>query len=128
MAGSEKLDRGRGNLDGIDPTAYDGLAGLEAMAPGLRDSLVEFAFGDIYLRPGLDLKTRELSIVCALAGMGGVQPQLTGHLVYALQLGWTAEELREALIQIVPIAGFPRAVNGLLALADAEAALASREA
>lgn len=117
---TDKLQAGLETLASIDPNAFDGMkAGLDALAPGLAESIVEFGFGDIARRPGLDLRQRELVSVTALAAMGGLQPQLTAHLVYALRLGWTPEELREALIQIAPLAGVPRTINGLAALAEA---------
>lgn len=120
---SAKFERGLETLGTIDPKAADGLqAGLEPLAPGLAETIIEFGFGDISSRPGLDLRERELATVAALAAMGGLQPQLTAHLVYALRLGWTPEELREALVQLAPITGFPRVINGLAALADARAA------
>lgn len=117
---TDKLQAGLETLASIDPNAFAGMkAGLDALAPGLAETIVESGFGDIARRPGLDLRQRELVSVTALAAMGGLQPQLTAHLVYALRLGWTPEELREALIQIAPLAGFPRAINGLAALAEA---------
>jgi 4-carboxymuconolactone decarboxylase len=121
----DRLQRGLDTLAQIDPGAYEALRGaLEGGAPGLADAIVAFGFGDVASRPGLDLKHRELVSVVAAAALGGAQPQLTAHLVYALKLGWTAEELREALIQTAPILGMPRALNGLAALADAVAAVA----
>lgn len=117
---TDKLQAGIDALASIDPNAFAGMkAGLDALAPGLAETIVESGFGDIAQRPGLDLRQRELVSVTALAAMGGLQPQLTAHLVYALRLGWTPDELREALIQIAPLAGFPRAINGLAALAEA---------
>lgn len=117
---TDKLQAGIDTLASIDPNAFAGMkAGLDPIAPGLAETIVESGFGDIAQRPGLDLRQRELVSVTALAAMGGLQPQLTAHLVYALRLGWTPDELREALIQIAPLAGFPRAINGLAALAEA---------
>lgn len=117
---TDKLQAGLETLASIDPNAFAGMkAGLDQLAPGLAETIVESGFGDIARRAGLDLRQRELVSVTALAAMGGLQPQLTAHLVYALRLGWTPEELREALIQIAPLAGFPRAINGLAALAEA---------
>lgn len=121
---SDKLQAGIETLASIDPNAYANMkAGLDQLAPGLAETIVESGFGDIARRPGLDLRQRELVSVIALASQGGLQPQLTAHLVYALRLGWTPEELREALIQIAPLAGFPRVINALIALAEARAAV-----
>lgn len=92
------------------------LEGLKAIAPDLADHVVEFAYGDIHSRPGLDLKTRELVTVAALAAGGAPEDQLAGHLATALDLGWSAEQLTEALMQLSVSVGFPAAMNGLAAL------------
>lgn len=126
MPKSEKWALGVSILESIDPTAYSGLQGLESRAPGLADSIVEFAFGDIANRGEVDLKTRELVTVSALLGMGGVQPQLASHIVYALRLGWTEVEIQEAIIHTAPVLGIPKAINGLAALTDAMATLEKR--
>lgn len=120
----DRFTRGQALLAEIDPGAWDGLQGaLEDIAPGLARTIVEFGFGDVYSREGLDVRTRELATVCVLAGVGSAQPQLQGHLLYALKLGWTREQLAEAMVQAAPFAGIPAAINGLVALRGALAAL-----
>jgi 4-carboxymuconolactone decarboxylase len=49
---------------------------LQDIAPDLACHIIEFAFGDIYSRPGLDLKSRKIATVAALTALGNVQPQL----------------------------------------------------
>jgi len=49
---------------------------VRAISPDFARYLVEFPFGDIYSRPGLDLKSRELAVVAALKAMGNVDTQL----------------------------------------------------
>jgi 4-carboxymuconolactone decarboxylase len=46
-----------------------------------------------------------------LTAMGGRDPQVRYHLGAALHVGVTAEELEELIIQTVPFAGFPTAIN-----------------
>lgn len=53
---------------------------LKEISPALADAIVEFAFGDIHDRPGLDLKTRELVIVSALAAQSGLETELRSHI------------------------------------------------
>jgi 4-carboxymuconolactone decarboxylase len=93
----------------------DGQAGEEVVAPlgDLRRYIVEFAFGDIYSRGGLTLRERELATVAMLTAMGGREPQLRVHLGAALNVGLTAEELEEVIIQTVLYAGIPTAINAL---------------
>ncbi|MCD7983264.1 MAG: carboxymuconolactone decarboxylase family protein [Desulfovibrio sp.] len=102
----------------------DGKGG-EAMVESLRDIapdfaryLVEFPFGDIYARPGLDLKNREIATVAALTALGNAGPQLRVHIAAALHVGCTREEIVEVIMQMAVYAGFPAALNGLFAARD----------
>jgi len=77
--------------------------------------MIEFPFGDIYTRPQLDLKSREIAVVAALTALGNAQPQLKVHLHGALNVGCTRDEVVETIMQMAVYAGFPAALNGLLA-------------
>ena len=93
----------------------DGKAGAEVVGPlgDLGRFIVEFAFGDVYSREGLNLRDRELATVAMLAAMGGREPQLKVHIGAALNVGLTEEEIEETIIQTVPYAGFPTAINAM---------------
>ncbi|MGF1472488.1 MAG: carboxymuconolactone decarboxylase family protein [Rubrobacteraceae bacterium] len=93
----------------------DGKAGEEIVAPlgDLGRYIVEFAFGDVYSREGLSLRDRELATVAALTAMGGREPQLEVHIGAALNVGLTGREIEETIIQTVPYAGFPTAINAM---------------
>ncbi|HEY9626424.1 MAG TPA: carboxymuconolactone decarboxylase family protein [Coleofasciculaceae cyanobacterium] len=88
---------------------------LKNIAPDLARYIIEFAFGDIYSRSGLDLKSREIATVAALTAMGNAQPQLKVHIHGALNVGCTRKELVEVIIQMAVYAGFPAALNGIFA-------------
>jgi 4-carboxymuconolactone decarboxylase len=88
---------------------------LSDIAPDFAKYLVEFPFGDIYSRPGLDLRTRELATVAALTALGNAAPQLRVHLHGALNVGCTRNEIVETIMQMAVYAGFPAALNGLFA-------------
>lgn len=88
---------------------------LKAIAPDLGRYIIEFAFGDIYARPGLDLKSREIATVAALTALGNAQPQLKVHIHGALNVGCTREEVVEVILQMAVYAGFPAALNGITA-------------
>ena len=112
-----RFNRGLQTLQAIDPQqTVRILSEVSGIAPDFAAYLVEYAFGDIGSRPGLDLKQRELVAVAALAAMGTAAPQLKARLHGALRVGWTQEELVEALMQISVHAGFPAAINALVAL------------
>jgi 4-carboxymuconolactone decarboxylase len=84
---------------------------LEAFHPDLMRYPIEFAFGDVLSRPGLDHKTREL-ITLALAIGGGVEREVKSHTRGFLNHGGTKKELVELLIQIAVYSGFPRMIAG----------------
>jgi 4-carboxymuconolactone decarboxylase len=88
---------------------------LKDIAPDLARYIIEFPFGDIYSRSGLDLKSREIATVAALTAMGNAQPQLKVHIHGALNVGCTCEEVVEVIIQMAVYAGFPAALNGIFA-------------
>ncbi len=90
------------------------LGPLEEIAPDLKNMVRDFAFGEIYARPGLALKSRQMVTVAALAAMHNAPLELKAHLFGALKLGWKKEELVEALMQIAIYAGFPAAVGALM--------------
>lgn len=91
------------------------IASLAHLAPDLGRFIIEFGFGDVYTRPGLDLVQRELITVAALAAMGTAMPQLKVHVHGLLNVGGTRDQLVEALIHVAAYAGFPAAINALLA-------------
>ncbi len=86
---------------------------LEGIAPDFARYLIEFPFGDIHCRPGLDLKSREIAAVAALTALGYAAPQLKFHINGALNVGCTRQEIVEVIMQMVVYAGFPAALNGL---------------
>jgi len=88
---------------------------LADIAPDLGRYIVEFPFGDVYARPGLDLRSREIATVASLVTLGNAVPQLEVHLHAALNVGCTPRELVEVIIQMAVYAGFPAALNGMAA-------------
>jgi 4-carboxymuconolactone decarboxylase len=78
---------------------------------------IDHVWGGLWNRPGLELKYRSLVVVAALAAIHRPH-ELEIHLRGALNLGWTPDELREALLQIGGYAGFPAALDGLRVLTD----------
>ncbi|HCG9184728.1 TPA: carboxymuconolactone decarboxylase family protein [Vibrio parahaemolyticus] len=91
---------------------------LNAICPDLAKFTIEYPFGDIYTREGLDLKSREIATVSALTAMGNCTPQLKVHLHAALNVGCTEEEIKEVIIQMSVYAGFPAALNGMFAFKE----------
>jgi len=85
---------------------------LADIAPDLRKMIIEFAYGDVYSRPGLDAKSRALVVLTAVVTQGAA-PQTKTHITRGLHAGLTPTEIVEALLQLVPYIGFPRVQNAL---------------
>lgn len=81
------------------------------------DLIMEFVFADIYTREGITLKERQITTLAVQAALGLV-PQMKIHMGIALNLGMTAQEIEEILIQTAVYAGFPAAMNGYKALQE----------
>lgn len=86
---------------------------LEDTAPHLADYIVESIFGDMFSRPGLDLKTRELAVVAALTAMGNAPAQLRAHIQGALRAGCTRQQIIEVIVQTSAYGGIPVGINAL---------------
>lgn len=122
---TSRLERGKRALAEIDGAAgHKVIAALADIAPDFADYVLEFPFGDIYSRPGLDLRAREIATIAALAAMGNAAPQLKVHIEAGLNVGLSREEITEILMQMAVYAGFPAALNGLFA---AKEVFASRD-
>jgi 4-carboxymuconolactone decarboxylase len=102
------------------------VAALADIAPDFATYLLEFPFGDIYSRPGLSLRDREIATIAALAAMGNARPQLQVHIEAGLNVGLSREEIVEILMQMAVYAGFPAALNGLFAAKEVFAGRAVR--
>jgi 4-carboxymuconolactone decarboxylase len=84
----------------------------------LGDWVVDFAFGDVHTRPGLDARERELIIVAVLTTLGSSDPQVRAHIraLRAIDVPWN--EIEETILQTAPYAGVPRAINAMKVLRD----------
>lgn len=121
-----RLERGKRALADIDGEAgHKVVAALADIAPDFATYVFEFPFGDIYSRPGLGLREREIATIAALAAMGNAAPQLKVHIEAGLNVGLTHGEITEILMQMAVYAGFPAALNGLFAAKEVFAARAS---
>jgi len=124
---SPRYDKGKAVLETINPGTTQRVEDmLRDIAPDMARFIVEFPYGDIYSRPGLDLKTRELITIAALTVLGHAGPQLRSHIQNSLAAGCTREEILEVMIQMAVYGGFPSAINALLRARDVFKELDSR--
>jgi 4-carboxymuconolactone decarboxylase len=119
----EATRRGRGLARlaelGDEPGGEDFLARMGTLG----DWVVDFAFGDVHSRPGLDARERELIILAVLTTLGSSDPQVSAHIraLRAIDVPWN--EIEETILQTAPYAGVPRAINAMKVLrAEQEAA------
>lgn len=111
---NQRYINGLAKLNEIDGAAGQNvISSLDDICPDLAKYIIEYPFGDIYQRDGLDLKTRELATVAALTALGNCQPQLNVHINGALNVGCTPNEVTEIILQMSVYAGFPAALNGM---------------
>jgi 4-carboxymuconolactone decarboxylase len=109
-----RYDRGLATMQTLfGPGIVSALKSLQAASPDLTRCLVEFPFGDIYTRPGLDLKTREMLTIAALTVLGYPQAELKDHIRGALNVGCTRDQILEILLQMAVYAGFPAALEAV---------------
>lgn len=111
-----RFERGTRALSEIDGEAGERVvSSLEDIAPDFGRYIIEFPFGDIYSRPGLDLRAGEIATIAALTAMGNATPQLKVHIEGGLNVGLSRTEIIEIIMQMAVYAGFPAALNGLFA-------------
>ncbi|MFE6747103.1 carboxymuconolactone decarboxylase family protein [Kitasatospora purpeofusca] len=108
----ERFDRGLAVLSAVDGEAgqrvIDSLADVH---PELAHQIVAWGFGEIYSRPGLQPRDRQLVTLGMLTALGGCEPQLEVHLNAALNVGLTPAEITEVLLHTTGYCGFPKALN-----------------
>lgn len=83
------------------------------VAPDFVRTAVGFTYGDIFARPGLDLRVREMAAIAAFAALGRSTLQLRQHVEAALHVGWSKEEVIEVLIQTAAHAGVAMAIDAI---------------
>lgn len=131
-AGAQTLEERRERGDAVVRRLNDGQpqSTLETMReefPFLAEATEAYALGDVWSRPGLDDRTRQLAAVAAFAAMGETG-FMTIHARYALNIGVTEDELKEIVYMITVPAGFPRAIAASQALSEVFAEHRSSEA
>ena len=102
-----------------EATRNAALPGVEKLAPGFTDWIVTALFGGTYQRPALTLRDRQIVNLAALTALGGVEPQLVGHVKTSERIGMSREEIVEVFVHLAPYVGVPKALAGLRAAAAA---------
>ncbi|MCB2413262.1 carboxymuconolactone decarboxylase family protein [Demequina sp. TTPB684] len=113
---AERFAHGMSVLDAVDGEAgANVIASLEGVAPELAHQIVAWGFGEIYSRPGLAPRDRQLVTLGMLTALGGCEPQLRVHVGAALNVGLSPGQIVEALLHSSVYCGFPRTLNAVFA-------------
>lgn len=111
-ASRERREHGLAVLSRIDGAAGTSVIdSLADISPALGHHVAAYAFGDIYDRPGLDPRSRQLVTIGVLTALGRCEPQLKVHIGAARNVGLTRAEIVEAILHASVYCGFPRALN-----------------
>lgn len=89
----------------------------------MQEFITAHAWGNVWQRPGLELKTRSLITVAMLTAQGK-QQELKAHVRGAIRNGATPEELREVMLHATVYCGFPTAVEAFRSLTEVVESLA----
>jgi 4-carboxymuconolactone decarboxylase len=103
----DRYERGRERMREIH--GERSLETVEALGE-LGRFVIETAYGDVYSRPDLSVRDRQIATVAVLVALGR-SSQLPVHLRSSLKAGLSADELREIILQTAVLAGFPQAMN-----------------
>jgi 4-carboxymuconolactone decarboxylase len=110
----EKRKIGIKNINKLVPNGeVSVINGLGSIAPDMAGYVLDFIFGDLYAREGIDIKTKQTITITTLAVLGNAKPQLAYHIKAALNLGFQRKEVVDILTHISGYAGFPAALNGI---------------
>lgn len=102
-----------------DRQTQEAVRGLDELAPGFGDWIVTSLFGGTYQRDGLSVRDRQLINLAALATLGDVDPQLSGHVRTSLRVGLSRQQIVEVFVHLAPYIGVPRALAALRVVAAA---------
>jgi 4-carboxymuconolactone decarboxylase len=115
MMSATRYERGFERLNAVVGSAgVKVVEALKQVSPDMARYTIEFSYGDLYSRTGLDDRSRQIAAVAALTVQGHCAPQLAVHINGALNVGCTPQEITEIILQMVLYAGFPVATNAML--------------
>jgi 4-carboxymuconolactone decarboxylase len=109
----ERFERGVEAIDKLGGGYEAIFSAMGDIAPDLGRFVAEFAFGDLYSRPGLEPPQRQLLTIASLVALGDCQPQLRFHIKGALNVGVEPNTIVETLLHCLAFVGFPRTVNAV---------------
>ncbi len=111
---NERYERGLNSLRTLDAEGSAAVQkSLQDISPDMGRFIIEFAYGDVFSRPGLDPKSRQVATIAALTALGNAEPQLKFHIGGALNVGVTPQEIIEVIYVATIFSGFPAGLNAI---------------
>lgn len=101
-------------------------ANADDFSAPLQEFVTRNAWGTVWNREGLDLKTRSMITLSMLTALGRSH-EIKGHVRGALNNGVTTEEIREVLLHATVYCGVPLAIDAFRAAQEVLAELAAQE-
>ena len=109
----ERYQRGSDVLHEIHgQSIFDLVDDLQDISPEMGYQVVAWAYGEMYSRPNLSHRDRQLVTLGMLTSQGGEESELRAHIPLALEVGVTPDEIIEVFLHSIAYCGFPRAING----------------
>jgi 4-carboxymuconolactone decarboxylase len=94
------------------------VAEMRDVCPAFSDMTIDWAFGGVMARPGLDLLTRQFVLIASCVTLGHAAPQLRAHVEAALKIGATKQQIVEVMLQLTFYAGGPAVRNSIMSVRD----------
>lgn len=114
----ERLRLGREMLETLRPGMAEQVRGrFNGPSQDFGDLVTEFVFGEIWQRPGLDMRTKEIAVLSALIATR-LTHELTVHLPIAVNLGLTRAEILDLVNHLALYIGFPAAAESMQVIRD----------
>ncbi|MBE1608300.1 carboxymuconolactone decarboxylase family protein [Actinopolymorpha pittospori] len=111
----DRFEHGLEVLSRIDgESGHRVVESLNDISPELGHQIVAWAFGDMYDRPALPPRDRQLVTLGMLTALGGCEVELDVHINASLNVGLSPEEVVEALLHAAVHCGIPRSLNATL--------------
>lgn len=104
--GLEEIARIGGGLD-------EAVRQLGQVSPDFAQAFVDFAFGEVHARPGLEPKLREIAAMSALLTQGNAQPQLRQRIHGLLNAGGSPREVTELILHAMIFLGWSMVIDGV---------------
>ena len=90
---------------------------INEIAPAHARAILEYCFGQMWDRPHLDMKTRELIVIAACAAQD-LAGEVKLHTRGALNRGATKDEVIDTILNCTPYIGFPKTNHALYAASE----------